>query len=91
MCIDELMYMACMQIKAALEALDSINEVTIADPQRLIQDYLGTFCPGRKFEIVFENHHGDLPLLDIDSQNLTGSNLLSTVEEVHIIIDIASL
>lgn len=73
-----------MQIKSALEALDSINEVTVGAPQTLAQDYLGRFCPGRKFEIVFENHRGDLPLLDIGSQNLDGSDVLSTVEEVRI-------
>ena len=80
MCTDD----SNIQIKSALEALDSVNEVTVGSPQTLTQDYLGTFCPGRKFEIIFENHRGDLPLLDIDSQNLVGSDPLSTVEEVHI-------
>ena len=51
-------------------------------PQALAQDALGELCPGRQYEIQFEENSGNLPLLGIDSQNLVGEELNATVEEV---------
>lgn len=71
-----------LQVKAALEALDGIDQVTVSAPQALPQDYLGKMCPGRRFEITFEDNRGNLPLLEIGSQGLFGSDLRTGVEEV---------
>lgn len=58
--------------------------MTIQTPQPLPQDSLGKLCPGRRFQIQFEDSSGDLPLLVIGSQSLSGSELRTNVEEVHV-------
>ena len=51
----------------------------------LSQDKLGRlFCPGRPFTIQFETAPGDLPLLQVDSSNLTGGGLEVTIREVKL-------
>lgn len=77
-----LLKLFALQIQAALEGLNSINRVTVSNPQVLAHDFLQSFCPGRRFQVQFEDSHGDLPLLEIDSSNLFGSGLRTTVEEV---------
>lgn len=48
----------------------------------LPQDELGNFCPGRSFSVRFETTAGDLPLIQINDQNLYGDEVTTTVTEV---------
>ena len=48
-------------------------------------DKLGKFCSGRKLYVRFERNPGDLPLVEINSENVTGSGLEVTVKEVRIV------
>ena len=58
-------------------------------PQHLPHDVLGNFCAGRRFQVQFEENAGDLPLLELDPQGLSGDELHSSVTEVCIIIMIS--
>jgi len=48
----------------------------------LPQDRLGKFCPGRRVFIQFETTPGDLPLLGVEADNLTGDGLEVSIREV---------
>ena len=48
----------------------------------LPQDVLGNFCPGRSFSVLFETTAGDLPLIEINNENLFGDEVTTTVTEV---------
>lgn len=50
----------------------------------LPQDELGNFCPGRSFSVRFETTAGDLPLIQINDQNLYGDEVTTTVTEVYV-------
>ena len=52
----------------------------LSDP--LPQDRLGKFCPGRRVFIQFETTPGDLPLLGVEADNLTGDGLEISIREV---------
>lgn len=69
-------------MEAALEGLDGVGDVTVQMPQPLPQDSLGKLCPGRRVQVIFEENSGDLPLLTVDSRNLSGDDLHHSVSEV---------
>jgi hypothetical protein len=71
-----------LQIKAALEALNEIGQVSVTAPQALPHDSLGKMCPGRRFEVIFKENTGNLPLLGFQSEALFGSDLSTRLEEV---------
>lgn len=45
-------------------------------------------CPGRRFEVRFEGSRGNVPLLEIETLGLTGSELHLSVEEVRIQVQV---
>ena len=80
------------QIEEALEALPGLGDVTAwyySTP--LPQDRLGKFCPGRRAFIQFEDTPGDLPLLGVDTGNLTGDGLEASIREVGVAMVILQL
>ena len=72
-----------LQVKGALESLPSVGTVTVEySDAPLLQDKLGTFCPGRTMTLQFDTAPGDQPLLVVDSSNLTGDGLAVEIKEV---------
>ena len=63
--------------------MPGVNLTTVwYSSQVLPQDKLGRYCPGRTYWIRFDKNPGDLPLLEIDTSNLTGHGLNVEVKEV---------
>ena len=76
-----------LQIKTALESLDGIGEVTISyNTIPLSHDLLGRFCPGRSYTVLFQKARGDLPLIVVNDDGLSGDEATTTVTEVRILI-----
>lgn len=72
-----------IQVKAALESLSSVVEVTAwYENTPHSKDMLGEYCPWRKMYVRLERTPGDLPLLEVITTNLTGDGLSVMVEEV---------
>ena len=46
------------------------------------KDLLKEFCPWRRVYVRFERSPGDQPLLQLNTSNTTGEELLTTVQEV---------
>ena len=46
------------------------------------QDKLGKYCPGRKLVVRFDRKPGDVPLLSINSDDLSGHGVDVNVKEV---------
>ena len=75
---------ASFKIKAVLEAIPDVGDVTIQYiTTPLPQDKLGKLCPSRQFYVTFETARGDLELLQMNAAGLTGSGLAATVTEVR--------
>ena len=72
-----------LQIKESLEALTGVGEVTVTyGSAPLSHDLLGNFCPGRTYSVVFETTPGDLSMISVDQEFLTGDGASAAVEEV---------
>ena len=64
--------------------MEGVGGVTVAYSNTpLPQDRLGKFCPGRSFTVQFDDNARDLPLLEVDSDSLSGDNLEARVIEVR--------
>ena len=48
----------------------------------LSHDLLGNFCPGRTYSVVFETTPGDLSMIIVSQEFLTGDGASASVEEV---------
>lgn len=71
------------QITSALASLSTVGSVTVWPSTSLPPgDKLGKWCSGRTWYIRFENNPGDLPLVTVNTSNLTGDGVRVVVREV---------
>ena len=52
-------------------------------------DKLGLSCSGRTWAVTFEGNPGNLPLMAVDSTNLTGDGLTTAVKEVGTYVNVS--
>ncbi len=75
-----------LQIKAALESLDGVGEVTVTySATPLSHDLLGSFCPGHSYTVLFETTPSDLPLISVNEGGLSGDYVITSVTEVSML------
>lgn len=75
-----------MQVQTAVESLGGVGRVTVDTLQQLPHDVLGEFCPGRSYQVRFEDVGRDLPLMEVRNLNVTGDQIQLSAREVRMYV-----
>ncbi len=69
-----------------MESVEGVGAVTVDTLQLLSHDVLGEFCPGRFYQVRFEDVSRDLPLMEVRNLNLTGDQIQLSAREVYMYV-----